>query len=53
LPYGTLAGLILYKIGRFSELEEKTRWQNYELICEEVTPTSIVKVKLIAVDNEP
>lgn len=51
LPYDTLAGLILSKLGKFPEQGEKIRWQNYELICEEVTPTSIVKVKLIGVDE--
>ncbi|MFH1029169.1 MAG: hemolysin family protein, partial [Pseudomonadota bacterium] len=50
VPYDTLAGLILSKIGRFPELEEKIRWQNYELICKEITPTSIVKVRLKPVE---
>ena len=46
LPYDTIAGLILSKLGHFPERGEKISWQRYELICEEVTPTSIVKVRI-------
>lgn len=48
LPYGTLAGLILDELGRFPQKGEKLAWRNFVLICEEVTPTSIVKVKVVA-----
>jgi len=48
LPYDTLAGLILTQLGRFPEQGEKTSWQNYELVCEEVTPTSIVTVRIVS-----
>ncbi|HEY5975142.1 MAG TPA: hemolysin family protein [Geobacteraceae bacterium] len=47
LPYDTLAGLILSRLGRFPEQGEHIRWKDYELICEEVLPTSIVKVRVI------
>lgn len=47
LPYETLAGLILSKMGRFPEQGAKTGWQNYELVCEEVTRTSIIKVRIV------
>jgi len=47
LPYDTIAGLILSKLGRFPEQGEKIKWKEYDLICEEVTPTSIVKVKIV------
>lgn len=47
LPYDTLAGLILAELGRFPELEEKIRWKNYVLVCEEVTPTSVVRVRIV------
>jgi len=47
LPYDTLAGLILCELGRFPKKGEKIVWQGFVLICEEITPTSIVKVKLI------
>ena len=51
VPYDTLAGLILAKIGRFPVQGEKISWQNYELVCEEITPTSIVKVRLTVADQ--
>lgn len=47
LPCDTLAGLILSLLGRFPEQGEHVNWKNYVLICEEVTPTSIVKVKIV------
>jgi len=47
LPYDTLAGLILSLLGRFPDQGENVTWKNYVLICEEVTPTSIVKVKIV------
>jgi putative hemolysin len=46
LPYDSLAGLILAELGRFPEQSEKIRWKNYALVCEEVTPTSIIKVRI-------
>ena len=47
LPYDTLAGLILDRIGRFPEQGEMLVLGEYTLICEEVTPTAITKVKII------
>jgi putative hemolysin len=52
LPYDTLAGLILSELGRFPKAGEKIVWQDFELICEEITPTSIVKVRLIVKESE-
>ena len=46
LPYDTLAGLILDRIGRFPEQGEKLQLGQYTLTCEEVTPTGITKVKI-------
>ena len=51
LPYDTLAGLILQELGRFPEQGIKIRWNEYDLVCEEVTPTSIVKVRVTVVDE--
>lgn len=51
LPYDTLAGLILQELGRFPEQGMKIRWNKYCLVCEEVTPTSIVKVKIVVSDT--
>lgn len=47
LPYDTLAGLILQELGRFPNQGEKVTWNGYIFVCEEVTPTSILKVKVI------
>ena len=46
LPYDTLAGLILDRIGRFPEQGEKLVLGDYTLTCEEVTQTAISKVKI-------
>jgi len=47
LPYDTLAGLILDRIGRFPEKGERMELGSYDLICEEVSPTAISKVKIV------
>ena len=47
LPYDTLAGMILSELGRFPKKGEKIEWHDLVLVCEEITPTSIVKVRLI------
>ncbi len=48
LPFDTLAGAILSELGRFPKKGEKIVWYGFVLVCEEITPTSIVKVRLIA-----
>lgn len=50
LPYDTLAGVVLSELGRFPKKGEKIEWHGFVLICEEITPTSIVKVRLIVKD---
>jgi len=47
LPYYTLAGLILDELGRFPKRGERLMWKDYVLVCEEVTRTSVVKVRVI------
>lgn len=47
LPYDTLAGLILDRIGRFPEKGEKLDLGHYTLTCEEVTRTTIAQVKIV------
>jgi putative hemolysin len=46
LPYDTLAGLILDNKGRFPEKGEKLALGDYTLTCEEVTQTTIAKVRI-------
>lgn len=46
LPYDTLAGLILDRLGRFPEKGEVIEWQDFLLTCEEVTKTAILSVKI-------
>jgi putative hemolysin len=47
LPYDTLAGLILDKLGRLPEQGEKVVVDGIEMICEEVTKTTILKVRIL------
>lgn len=53
LPYDTLAGLILNQTGRFPKAGEKIVFGNLSLICEDITPTSIVKVRVVKHDGAP
>jgi putative hemolysin len=46
LPYDTLAGLILDRIGRFPEQGESIELDSYTLTCVEVTRTAISQVKI-------
>lgn len=51
LPYDTLAGLILDRLGRIPEKGEKLEWQDFLLTCEEVTKTSIQKVRIARIEE--
>ena len=51
LPYYTLAGLILDRLGRFPEKGESIEWQEFLLTCEEVTETSILKVRIAPLEK--
>ncbi|MBJ6750459.1 hemolysin family protein [Geomonas anaerohicana] len=51
LPYDTLAGLILNRIGRFPEQGETVALGEYLLTCEEVTRTGITQVRIVKKDQ--
>lgn len=54
VPYETVAGLILHELGRFPQQGEAVVWHDYQLICEEVTHTCILKVRVVkAVCDSP
>jgi putative hemolysin len=52
VPYETVAGLILHELGRFPLRGESVVWHDCRLICEEVTPTSILKVRIVRLTPE-
>ncbi len=48
LPYDTVAGMILDALGRFPQRGEEVEWQGYRFICEDVTRTAILRVRVVA-----
>jgi putative hemolysin len=52
VPYETVAGLILHQLGRFPSRGESVVWHDNQLICEEVTHTSILKVRIVKLLSE-
>jgi putative hemolysin len=52
-PFETLAGLILFELGRFPLAGERIVWGNYRLTCVKVAPTAIRKVKIEPVGQAP
>ncbi len=53
LPYETVAGLILHELGRFPLRGESVVWHDYRLVCDEVTHTSILKVRIAGLSPDP
>jgi len=51
LHYDTLAGLILDRLGRFPEKGEKLMVDGLEMVCEEVTKTAILKVRILKLES--
>jgi putative hemolysin len=51
LPYYTLAGLILDRLGRFPEKGETIEWQDFLFACDEVTKNAILKVKITRLEK--
>lgn len=52
VPYETLAGLILFELGRFPMAGETLVWGDFLLSCVKVSPTAIRKVKIESVNPE-
>ena len=46
MPFDTVAGLILHKLGRFPEKGEQVQWAGFLLTCEEVAKNAIMRVKI-------
>lgn len=46
LPYDTVAGLILHELGRFPARGESILWHGYRFVCDEVTHTAILRVRI-------
>jgi putative hemolysin len=49
-PYDTVAGLILHELGRFPARGESIPWRNYRFVCDEVTQTAILRVRITPVN---
>jgi putative hemolysin len=52
LPYDTLAGLILDRLGRFPEKGESLELDGFLMVCDEVTKTAILKVRIVKNETE-
>lgn len=50
LPFDTLAGLILHKLGRFPEKGEQVEWGGFLFTCEEVGKNSVVRVRISRIE---
>jgi putative hemolysin len=51
LHYDTLAGLILDRLGRVPEKGDRLEVDGFVLVCEEVTKTAILKVRIVVVES--
>jgi putative hemolysin len=49
VPYDTVAGLILHVLGRFPLKGETIDWHGYRFMCDEVTRTAILKVRITVI----
>lgn len=52
LPFETVAGMILQELGRFPLKGETIEWHGYRFLCEEVTQTAVLKVRVTALPPE-
>jgi putative hemolysin len=46
LPFDTVAGMILHRLGRFPERGEQVEWSGYRFTCEEVGKNRVVRVRI-------
>ncbi len=46
LPYDTVAGLVLHELGHLPEQGESTVWHGYRLVCDTVTRTAVLRVRI-------
>ena len=46
VPYDSVAGLVLHELGRFPQRGETISWHGYCFTCEEVTRTSIQRIRV-------
>ncbi|HZV81280.1 MAG TPA: hemolysin family protein [Geobacteraceae bacterium] len=46
LPFDTVAGLVLHRLGRFPERGETVEWGDYVFTCEEVGKNRVVRVRI-------
>lgn len=44
--FETISGFLAYKLGKIPRNGEKIRWEDWELIAEETSPTAVKKVKV-------
>lgn len=44
--YDTIAGLLLHELGHIPEQGESTEWQGYTMICEKVTRTAVLMIRI-------
>jgi putative hemolysin len=46
LPFDTVAGLILHRLGRFPEKGESVEWGEYRFTCDEVGKNRVIRVRI-------
>lgn len=49
LPFDTVAGMILHRLGRFPEKGEEVEWGGYLFRCEEVSKNSIIRIRIVMI----
>lgn len=47
LPFDTVAGLVLHRLGRFPEKGEAVEWGGFVFICEEVAKNAVIRIRVV------